>query len=101
MSLRVGSECVAQQIPFADTAEPPSEVTFPPEIAVVIVIEVTAVVVTVAGSPFLLHEIKRELKTSIVIKIFFIQKSVYNITNYRLSQLSDTFAFRLIPFAFA
>jgi hypothetical protein len=43
----VGLAIVAQQIPFAVMVPPPSLVIFPPDIAVVCVIEVTAVVVKV------------------------------------------------------
>jgi hypothetical protein len=43
----VGAAVVAQQTPFAVMAALPSEVIFPPEIAEVKVIEVTAVVVRV------------------------------------------------------
>jgi hypothetical protein len=45
----VGSAVVAQHTPLAVTDAPPSEVTFPPETAVVNVIEVIAVVVTVGA----------------------------------------------------
>jgi hypothetical protein len=45
----VGVVAVAQQIPLAVMAPPPSETIFPPETAVVKVIEVTAVVVRVAA----------------------------------------------------
>jgi hypothetical protein len=41
----VGFELVAQQTPLAVTDAPPSELILPPDIAVVDVIEVTAVVV--------------------------------------------------------
>ena len=47
MSAVVGPEEVDQQTPLAVTVAPPSEVTFPPLVAVVWVIFVTAVVVTV------------------------------------------------------
>jgi hypothetical protein len=47
-SLIVGFSVVAQQVPFAVIAPPPSDVIFPPETAVVKVIEVGVVVVRVA-----------------------------------------------------
>lgn len=43
----VGPDVVAQQTPLAVTFPPPSEVIFPPDFAVVEVIEVTTVVETV------------------------------------------------------
>jgi hypothetical protein len=46
----VGFVVIAQQIPRAVTAEPPSLVTFPPETAVVKVTAVTAVVVTTGAT---------------------------------------------------
>ena len=45
----VGFIEVFQQIPRAVTAEDPADVTFPPEVAVVIVTELAAVVVTTGG----------------------------------------------------
>jgi hypothetical protein len=46
----VGFAVVDQQIPFAVTVPPPSVITFPPETAVVKLIEVTAVVVIVGAT---------------------------------------------------
>jgi hypothetical protein len=45
----VGLAVVAQHTPLAVTDEPPSEVTFPPELAEVCVMEVAVVVVTTAA----------------------------------------------------
>ena len=45
----VGPLVVLQQTPRAVTVEPPSEVTFPPDVAVDTVIEVTLVVVTIGA----------------------------------------------------
>jgi hypothetical protein len=45
----VGLAVVAQQTPLAVTGEKPSAVTFPPVVADVVVIAVTAAVVTVAA----------------------------------------------------
>jgi hypothetical protein len=46
--VRSGLAVVAQHTPLAVIVPPPSEVTFPPDTAVVDVMEVTAVVVTTA-----------------------------------------------------
>jgi hypothetical protein len=46
----VGPEVIAQQTPLAVIAPLPSEVIFPPDIAVVHAIEEIAVVVSVAGT---------------------------------------------------
>jgi hypothetical protein len=46
----VGLAVVAQQVPLAVIVPPPSAVTFPPEVAVVNVIAVAAVVVTVGST---------------------------------------------------
>ena len=48
LSAVVGLAVVDQHTPLAVTGDPPSDVTFPPEVAVVAVTFVTAVVVTVA-----------------------------------------------------
>ena len=48
----VGFEEVFQQTPLTVTVAPPSDVTFPPLVAVVWVIFVTAVVVTVGRTGF-------------------------------------------------
>ena len=50
LSAVVGLADVLQQTPRAVTADPPSEVTFPPLDAVVEVMPVTAVVVTVGAA---------------------------------------------------
>jgi hypothetical protein len=55
--LKTGSGEVPQQTPLEVTAEPPSDVTLPPEIAVVVVMPETAVVVTVGLTEFVLKEI--------------------------------------------
>ena len=46
LSLVVGLEEVLQHTPLAVTDDPPSDVTFPPLVAVVVVMEDAAVVVT-------------------------------------------------------
>ena len=45
----VGFAVVLQQTPLAETAAPPSEITFPPAVAVVIVMDEAGVVVTTAA----------------------------------------------------
>jgi hypothetical protein len=54
--LIVGVAVVAQQVPLAVTAAPPSSVILPPETADVKVIEVTVVVVREASSLNFIHE---------------------------------------------
>ena len=48
----VGFDEVLQHTPLAVTVDPPSDVTFPPLLAVVCVVLVTAVVVTVGRTGF-------------------------------------------------